>query len=101
MTNESIACFLIAIALEPGMPRGRGCRGGLGVLAGDTIRSAAGPPARLKAIASRASRRSIVSGGTAHPRSDAGRRVRQHLARNASHSNPRRLVQEYVAQAWS
>lgn len=77
-----------------------GGRGGP-VPADDTIRSAAGPPARLKAITPRASRRPVASGGTAHPRPDAGRRVLQHLARNASHGNTRRLVQEYVAQACS
>ena len=38
MTNEFIAYFSMEIALEPGMPT---YSGGLGVLAGDTIRSAA------------------------------------------------------------
>ena len=38
MTNECIAYFSMEIALEPGMPT---YSGGLGVLAGDTIRSAA------------------------------------------------------------
>jgi starch phosphorylase len=38
MTNELIAYFSMEIALEPGMPT---YSGGLGVLAGDTIRSAA------------------------------------------------------------
>ena len=38
MTNESIAYFSMEIALEPGMPT---YSGGLGVLAGDTLRSAA------------------------------------------------------------
>lgn len=38
MTNEFIAYFSMEIALEPGMPT---YSGGLGILAGDTIRSAA------------------------------------------------------------
>ena len=38
MTNEFIAYFSMEIALEPGMPT---YSGGLGMLAGDTIRSAA------------------------------------------------------------
>lgn len=38
MANEFIAYFSMEIALEPGMPT---YSGGLGVLAGDTIRSAA------------------------------------------------------------
>ena len=38
MVNEFIAYFSMEIALEPGMPT---YSGGLGVLAGDTIRSAA------------------------------------------------------------
>lgn len=38
MSNDFIAYFSMEIALEPGMPT---YSGGLGVLAGDTIRSAA------------------------------------------------------------
>lgn len=47
MTDRVIAYFSLAIAFDPGMPT---CSGGLGVLAGDTIRCAADCKLQMVAV---------------------------------------------------
>ena len=68
MTPDTIAYFSMEIALEPGMPTYS-----MGMLAGDTIRSAADQFTRI---------------------------MRQAIALNASHFNTQRMVQEYVLKAY-